>query len=173
MARRRTEVFTLSFLDCICCGFGAVVLFYTIISANSGAVRIIKNNDLTGEVSKLEEEVRVGTKNLVVLRNSLDKTRSETASAMECEVEVYFIGPGVRLLAQGVAQNVVANDSKKTLAVLLDDAKDSGIRLYACTSAWKAHAPGGATLAPQCAGFGGADTYLGRALDPAWRVLTY
>ena len=82
MARRRTEVFTLSFLDCICCGFGAVVLFYTIISANSGAVRIIKNNDLTGEVSKLEEEVRVGTKNLVVLRNSLDKTRSETASAM-------------------------------------------------------------------------------------------
>ena len=82
MARRRTEVFTLSFLDCICCGFGAVVLFYTIISANSGAVRIIKNNDLTGEVSKLEEEVRGGTKNLVVLRNSLDKTRSETASAM-------------------------------------------------------------------------------------------
>ena len=96
-----------------------------------------------------------------------------TASAMECEVEVYFIGPGVRLLAQGVAQTVVANDSKKTLAVLLDDAKDSGIRLYACTSAWKAHAPGGATLAPQCAGFGGAATYLGRALDPAWRVLTY
>jgi len=33
-SRRRTvEVFTLSFLDCICCGFGAVILFYTIVSA--------------------------------------------------------------------------------------------------------------------------------------------
>jgi predicted peroxiredoxin len=96
-----------------------------------------------------------------------------TASAMECEVEVYFIGPGVRLLAQGAAQTVVASDSKKTLAVLLDDAKESGVRLYACTSAWKAHAPDGATLAPQCAGFGGAATYLGRALDAEWRVLTY
>ena len=29
--RRAFEVFRLSFLDCICCGFGAVMLFYTII----------------------------------------------------------------------------------------------------------------------------------------------
>ena len=28
MARRKTEVFSLSFLDVIACGFGAVVLFY-------------------------------------------------------------------------------------------------------------------------------------------------
>ena len=34
--RRAFEVFTLSFLDCICCGFGAVVLFYTIVQAQSG-----------------------------------------------------------------------------------------------------------------------------------------
>ena len=35
--RRAFEVFTLSFLDCICCGFGAVVLFYTIVQAQAGA----------------------------------------------------------------------------------------------------------------------------------------
>ena len=34
--RRAIEVFSLSFLDCICCGFGAVILFYVIISARSG-----------------------------------------------------------------------------------------------------------------------------------------
>ena len=33
--RRALELFSLSFLDCICCGFGAVILFYTIISAQS------------------------------------------------------------------------------------------------------------------------------------------
>jgi hypothetical protein len=81
-ARRRTvEVFSLSFLDCICCGFGAVILFYTIISAQSTIDRTRSNDDLTAQVNKLEEEVLVGTRNLVVLRNALEKTQSETASA--------------------------------------------------------------------------------------------
>ncbi|MCS6948667.1 MAG: VWA domain-containing protein [Steroidobacteraceae bacterium] len=79
--RRRTEVFSLSFLDVICCGFGAVVLFYTIITAQTGLERIRKTEDLTGEVRKLEEQVIEGTRNLVVLRNTLRKTESETASA--------------------------------------------------------------------------------------------
>lgn len=82
MPKRRTvEVFSLSFLDCICCGFGAVILFYTIISAQSGITRIRNNDDLTSEVNRLEERVLEGTKNLVVLRNTLEKTQTETASA--------------------------------------------------------------------------------------------
>src|SRR5512138_2039962 len=80
-SRRTVEVFSLSFLDCICCGFGAVILFYTIISAQSSISRTRNNDDLTAQVSKLEEEVLVGTRNLVILRNTLDKTQSETASA--------------------------------------------------------------------------------------------
>ncbi len=84
MARRRSvEVFSLSFLDCICCGFGAVILFYTIISAQSGINRIRNTDNLTAEVNRLKEDVRVGTRNLVVLRNTLTQTESETASAAE------------------------------------------------------------------------------------------
>ena len=79
--RRAFEVFTLSFLDCICCGFGAVVLFYTIVQAQAGAQEILRIDELTGEVSKLEEEVLVGTKNLVVLRNTLEKTDDDAAAA--------------------------------------------------------------------------------------------
>ena len=41
--RRRLEVFSMSFLDCICCGFGAVVLIYMIIAAQSGARRAQKS----------------------------------------------------------------------------------------------------------------------------------
>lgn len=83
MARRKrsVEVFSLSFLDCICCGFGAVILFYTIISAQSGIDRARSTDHLLAEVNRLEEEVLEGTRNLVVLRNALDKTESETASA--------------------------------------------------------------------------------------------
>jgi len=79
--RRSVEIFSLSFLDCICCGFGAVILFYTIISAQSSITRTRNNDDLTAQVNKLEEEVLIGTRNLVVLRNTLEKTTSETASA--------------------------------------------------------------------------------------------
>ena len=82
MARRRTiEVFTLSFLDCICCGFGAVILFYTIVSAQSGVTRLKETDRLSSEVSRLREEVRSGTANLARLHDTLDNTRQQAASA--------------------------------------------------------------------------------------------
>jgi hypothetical protein len=79
--RRRIEVFSLSFLDCICCGFGAVVLFYTIVAGQAGVKRIRTSDTLQAEVNRLEEEVLVGTRNLVLLRNTLQKTESDTAKA--------------------------------------------------------------------------------------------
>jgi von Willebrand factor type A domain len=79
--RRAFEVFTLSFLDCICCGFGAVVLFYTIVQAQAGVEEVRRIDDLTGEVKKLEEEVLIGTKNLVQLRNTLEKTDEDATQA--------------------------------------------------------------------------------------------
>ena len=77
MARRKTEVFSLSFLDVIACGFGAVVLFYTILSAQAGVQREKKNDALQSEATRLEEQVLEGYKNLVVLRNALDRTERD------------------------------------------------------------------------------------------------
>src|SRR6266513_3395528 len=82
VARRRSiEVFTLSFLDCICCGFGAVILFYTIVSAQSGVVRLKETDTLSSEVNRLKQQVLTGERGLVVLRDTLQRTRNETASA--------------------------------------------------------------------------------------------
>src|SRR5215472_11394506 len=78
--RRTTEVFTLSFLDCICCGFGAVILFYTIVSAQAGVQGVRSTDALKAEVNRLEEQVQTGSRNLVVLHNQIEKTESETAS---------------------------------------------------------------------------------------------
>jgi hypothetical protein len=86
--RRAFEVFTLSFLDCICCGFGAVVLFYTIVQAQAGAQEILRLDQLTGEVRKLEEEVKVGMRNLVLLRNTLEKTDDDAAAAKARAIRV-------------------------------------------------------------------------------------
>ena len=96
-----------------------------------------------------------------------------TANAMECEVEIYFIGASVRLLAGDTAASVLAGHPRKPLAALLEEAQASGVRIYACTSAWKTHLAPTAKLARGCAGFAGAATYLGRAMDPEWRILSY
>jgi uncharacterized protein len=96
-----------------------------------------------------------------------------TANALEADVEMYFVGPCVRLFADRTADEVLARETRKPLTDLLDDAKASGIRIFVCTSAWKAHVASTATLAQQSTGFAGAATYLGRALQPDWRVLTY
>ena len=79
--RRKVEVFSLSFLDCICCGFGAVVLFYTIVAGQTGIHRLRTTDALQAQVNKLEEEVLIGTRNLVLLRNTLQKTQADTTRA--------------------------------------------------------------------------------------------
>ena len=71
MARRQTTTFSMSFLDVIACGFGAVVLFYTIISAQAGLHRIKETTDLTAESRRLEQEVLDGYKHLAELRNRI------------------------------------------------------------------------------------------------------
>jgi hypothetical protein len=81
--RRAIEVFSLSFLDCICCGFGAVILFYVIISARTGITSAERMEDLKSEVARLQEELVTGRENLVRLRNTVDTTDTQNASASE------------------------------------------------------------------------------------------
>jgi len=80
MARRKAEVFSLSFLDVIACGFGAIVLFYTILSAQAGVQRQDRNDDVQAEVDRLEEEVLEGYENLVAMRSAVEETQQETPS---------------------------------------------------------------------------------------------
>ena len=39
MKRRPLNVFSLSFIDCICCGLGAVILLFVIVNARSAVRR--------------------------------------------------------------------------------------------------------------------------------------
>jgi hypothetical protein len=81
--RRAIEVFSLSFLDCICCGFGAVILFYVIISARSGITSAERMDDLKSEVARLQNELTTGRDNLVQLRNTVDRTDAQNATAAQ------------------------------------------------------------------------------------------
>jgi len=77
MRRREVTVFSLSFLDCICCGLGAVILLFVIVNAKSAAYRNEVLVDLRSEVTRLEKEVLEGKKGLVEARNTLEKSRDE------------------------------------------------------------------------------------------------
>ena len=70
MARRRVNVFSLSFLDAMTCGLGAVILLYMVINASVGLRTHQVAGDLEAEVDRLEREVLEGHQDLVELRNS-------------------------------------------------------------------------------------------------------
>lgn len=81
MARRRqVNVFSLSFLDAIACGFGAAVLLFMIINASINERAEIVLEDLSAEVNRMELKVLAGRKNLVQIRDSLARLVEEWAS---------------------------------------------------------------------------------------------
>jgi len=69
--RRDTNIFSLALLDCITCGFGALILFHMIVAARAGATVADITDALQSEVTMREEEVLEGQENLVEVRNSL------------------------------------------------------------------------------------------------------
>jgi hypothetical protein len=81
MPRRTTNVFSLSFLDAMTCGFGAVVLFFMVINASVGTRADRVTGDLKAEVDRLETEVLEGHRDLVELRNSLREIDQQDAEA--------------------------------------------------------------------------------------------
>jgi len=126
--RRETNIYSLSLLDCICCGFGALILFHMIIASRSGRQYEKVTETLQAEVDKRQKEVLEGQENLVELRNSfreIDEKRAtaqglstrilETLKQIEAELAIYD--------AQTVAQRAHVNKLKADLKSLEEGTK--------------------------------------------------
>ena len=81
--RRSTEIFSMSFLDCMSCGFGAVILFFMIINSHSDVTNNDETQVLQAETDKLEIEVLEGRKNLALARTSIQKLETEEDEALD------------------------------------------------------------------------------------------
>jgi hypothetical protein len=77
MKRRNINIFSLSFIDAITCGLGAIILLFVIVNASSAIHRNEVTKDLSGEVDRLEKEVLEGKKNLIVIKNTFEETVEE------------------------------------------------------------------------------------------------
>ncbi len=82
MARRREfSVFSLSFLDIMACGFGAIILVFIVIHHSTEVKSSEQSRNLMAEVNRLEVEVKDETEHLVQLRNTAALDDDEIATA--------------------------------------------------------------------------------------------
>ena len=84
--RRQTEVFNLSFLDVISCGFGAIILLLVISKISEPRVIEQTNVDLSGLVVQLEEELheirgetQILNRQLIARQEQLSKQKEKLA----------------------------------------------------------------------------------------------
>ncbi len=82
MIRRSREIniFSMSFLDAITCGFGAVILLFMIINSRVDMRSESQVKDLSSEARRMELKVDTGRKNLMQIKNDLAQMVEQWAS---------------------------------------------------------------------------------------------
>ena len=76
--RRNVEAFSLSFLDCICCGFGAIILLLVLSKIYEPVVLEKSKQDLDLLIAKLQEELFEIRGETTVITRKLSMVRVET-----------------------------------------------------------------------------------------------
>ena len=74
--RRSVEVFSLSFLDCICCGFGAIILLLVLTEIGRPAVLEKSRKNLDGQARALTEKLYVIQGETTELTRELEGSRA-------------------------------------------------------------------------------------------------
>jgi hypothetical protein len=141
MRRRPVTAFSLSFLDIMFCGFGAVVLLVLILNHDTVRARTETFSDLRSEVVRLEKEVLLGDKQLATARNSLQANDEELVitegkaervirDIRELEVEIARMEQQTLANRQHVRQLTAdlknLDEEKKRLGTVAADKQDEG-----------------------------------------------
>lgn len=136
--RRDMEVFGLSFMDCICCGFGAIILLYVIIQGRHPIVIEEIVEDLSGlleerenqlfeirgettiynrELQGIEEQLSENKEKLARLQGDLSVIRGEFAASKELENAIIEQRDELLAARQRLERELEATDtSESTIA---------------------------------------------------------
>jgi hypothetical protein len=79
--KREFSIFSLSFLDIMCCGFGAVLLIFMVMNHGFKNDSDQATESLKSEVNMMEEDVTEGDEGMVRLRNTLAEVDQQLAQA--------------------------------------------------------------------------------------------
>jgi len=75
--RRNINVFSLSFLDCICCGFGAIILLFVLSRFSEPNILEDKSMDLKARIARMEQELEEIRGDAQVLDRRLTQTNEQ------------------------------------------------------------------------------------------------
>ena len=78
--RRYVEAFSLSFLDCICCGFGAIILLLVLSKIYEPVIIEKTQDDLESLIALLQQELFDIRGETTVINRELDSVRQQTSS---------------------------------------------------------------------------------------------
>jgi len=81
--RRGVEIFNLSFLDVVSCGFGAIILLLVIVKIAEPSVIDRLSIDLSGLVQRLEVELRTLDGEQGVVEQELGERRADLAASKQ------------------------------------------------------------------------------------------
>lgn len=81
--RRNVEAFSLSFLDCICCGFGAIILLLVLSKIYEPVIIEKTQQDLEALIALLQQELAEIRGETTVLNRDLESIRTQTSTATE------------------------------------------------------------------------------------------
>lgn len=96
------------------------------------------------------------------------------AAAFDCEVEIHFAGPAVRLLVAGVVDGLRPWPGTETsIYPMRRQAINLGVSLRACAMAMGALVARDEALIPEFGGIIAASAFVARALDPEWATLVF
>ncbi len=79
--KRTVDPISMSFLDVISCGFGAVILLFMMMNHNSSVLPPSVTPELVAEVDMLDEEIRDGQEGLVRIRNTISDVDMQNVEA--------------------------------------------------------------------------------------------
>lgn len=96
------------------------------------------------------------------------------AAAFDCEVEIHFAGPAVRLLVAGVAESLRPWPGVDTsIYQMMRQAANLDVSFRACAMAMGALVSQEEALIPEYSGTVAASVFVQRALDPDWATLVF
>ena len=75
--RRESHIFSLSFLDIMSCGFGAVILLFVVINNASEKTNLDQNTELREEIKKIEKEIAEEKQNLNEIQEAIQETNTK------------------------------------------------------------------------------------------------
>ncbi|HEX5787151.1 MAG TPA: hypothetical protein VFY03_03145 [Woeseiaceae bacterium] len=81
--RRDVEVFSLSFLDCICCGFGAIILLLVLSKIYEPVIIEKTQQDLESLIARLQQELFEIRGETTTLNRELESVREQTSESTE------------------------------------------------------------------------------------------